>query len=60
MEVSVEHKIFDADTQNRFRSWLDDLLMEAYKGVKGCDVLIESPSTFAGVHVAESLKIPCA
>lgn len=58
MEISVEHKIFDKGTQNKFRSWLDDLFNDAYKATEGCDVLIEAPSAFAGIHIAESRKIP--
>ena len=58
MEISVEHKIFDKATQNKFRSWLDDLFNDAYTATEGCDVLIEAPSAFAGIHIAESRKIP--
>lgn len=57
MQVSVEHKIFSIDTISKFRKWFDDLLVEAYEAVKGTDVLIESPSTFAGVHIAEAVRL---
>lgn len=55
MEVSVEHKIFEAETQKKFRAWFEALLRDAYREVQGCgaEVLIESPSAFAGVHIAE-------
>ena len=59
MEISVDHKIFDPETKKRFRSWFADLLKDSYRACqKGTDVLIESPSTFAGVHIAEALAIP--
>ncbi|KAF3013071.1 Sterol 3-beta-glucosyltransferase [Neopestalotiopsis sp. 37M] len=49
---------FLKEANTTFRSWLDELLVSAYEGVKGSDVLIESPSTMAGIHVAEALQIP--
>lgn len=58
MEISVQHKIFSRDTINNFRKWFDDLLVDSYNSVKGHDLLIESPSTFGGIHIAEALKIP--
>lgn len=58
MEISVEHKIFDSDTQKKFRKWFEDLLQAAYEQVKavGAEILIESPSAFAGIHIAEVSK----
>ncbi|KAK7533162.1 sterol 3-beta-glucosyltransferase [Phyllosticta citribraziliensis] len=41
-----------------FRGWLSSLLETAWEGCQGTDVLIESPSTMAGVHIAEALEIP--
>ena len=58
MAISVEHKIFNPETIKTFRSWFEDLLKDSFEAVKGQELLIESPSTFAGVHIAESLKIP--
>jgi sterol 3beta-glucosyltransferase len=49
---------FLKEASTTFRSWLDELLVSAYDGVKGSDVLIESPSAMAGIHVAEALQIP--
>lgn len=49
---------FLKEANTTFRSWLDELLVSAYEGVKGSDVLIESPSTMAGIHIAEALQIP--
>jgi sterol 3beta-glucosyltransferase len=57
MEVSVGGKMFAPETLKRFREWFDRLLLESYEAVKGHDLLIESPSTFAGIHIAEALKI---
>ncbi|KAF7562944.1 hypothetical protein G7046_g1199 [Stylonectria norvegica] len=41
-----------------FRGWLDGLLSSAYKACQGSDLLIESPSAMAGIHIAEKLGIP--
>ncbi|KAL1384956.1 sterol 3-beta-glucosyltransferase [Phyllosticta capitalensis] len=41
-----------------FRGWLSSLLETAWEGCQGTDILIESPSTMAGVHIAEALEIP--
>ncbi|KAK6067998.1 udp-glucose:sterol glycosyltransferase [Seiridium cupressi] len=49
---------FLKEANTTFRSWLDELLISAYDGVKGSDVLIESPSAMGGIHVAEALQIP--
>lgn len=42
----------------KFRGWLDDLLVSSWEACQGTDLLIESPSTMAGVHIAEALQIP--
>lgn len=42
----------------KFRGWLDQLLASSWTACEGTDVLIESPSTMAGCHVAEALQIP--
>ncbi|KAH9002634.1 glycosyltransferase family 1 protein [Lactarius hatsudake] len=49
MKLSVE---------NKFRTWLDDLLVDSWEQCKDADVLLESPSAMAGVHIAEALHIP--
>lgn len=41
-----------------FRTWLDELLTSSWAACQGTDVLVESPSAQAGVHVAERLGIP--
>lgn len=42
----------------KFRGWLDDLLASAWEACQGTELLIESPSTMAGIHIAEALQIP--
>ncbi|KAF8743908.1 hypothetical protein AX14_013965 [Amanita brunnescens Koide BX004] len=62
MKLSVENKMFSPDffrtTVQNFRSWLDELLMDAWKACWDADILLESPSAMAGVHIAEALNIP--
>lgn len=41
-----------------FRRWLDELLIDSWHACQDADVLIESPSTMAGIHIAEALEIP--
>ena len=40
------------------RPWFDALLATSWKACQGADVLIESPSAMAGVHIAQALQIP--
>ncbi|KAI1848441.1 hypothetical protein JX266_005747 [Neoarthrinium moseri] len=49
---------FFREANSTFRVWIEDLLATAYDAVKGSDVLIESPSAMAGIHIAEALQIP--
>lgn len=42
----------------KFRGWLDDLLESSWRACQGSDLLIESPSAIAGIHIAEGLRIP--
>ncbi|SCV72662.1 BQ2448_4199 [Microbotryum intermedium] len=62
MQLMIAHDFFTIsfmkEAVGKFRGWLDDLLETAWKACQGADVLIESPSTFAGYHVAEALRIP--
>ncbi|KAI0229869.1 Sterol 3-beta-glucosyltransferase, partial [Massospora cicadina] len=41
-----------------FRKWIDELLETAWLACQGTDVLLESPSAMAGIHIAERLDIP--
>ncbi|KAI5475042.1 hypothetical protein MNV49_002067 [Pseudohyphozyma bogoriensis] len=62
MKLSVEHKMFSPgffkESLGGFRQWLDDLFAESWHACQEADILIESPSTMAGIHVAEGLGIP--
>jgi hypothetical protein len=42
----------------QFRGWLDDLLASCWRACQGTDVIVESPSAIAGIHVAEALQVP--
>jgi len=62
MKLSVENKMFSPqffkEGLSNFRSWLDQLLVDSWGQCKDADVLLESPSAMAGVHIAEALHIP--
>jgi len=62
MKLSVENKMFSPqffkESISNFRSWLDELLVDSWQQCKDADVLLESPSAMAGVHIAEALHIP--
>ncbi|KAK0736692.1 hypothetical protein B0T21DRAFT_183133 [Apiosordaria backusii] len=49
---------FLKEANSKMRGWLDDLLVTAWEACKGSDLLIESPSAMAGIHIAEALGIP--
>lgn len=60
MKLSVEHRLFSPaffkESLGKFRSWLDELLRECYEQCWDAELLIESPSTMAGIHVAEAYQ----
>ncbi|KAK0221931.1 glycosyltransferase family 1 protein [Armillaria fumosa] len=62
MKLSVENKMFSPEffkeSLAHFRPWLDQLLLDSWESCQGADVLLESPSAMAGVHIAEALNIP--
>ncbi|KAF7314233.1 Glycosyltransferase family 1 protein [Mycena kentingensis (nom. inval.)] len=62
MKLSVENKMFSPEffkeSLQNFRPWLDQLLIDAWESCQGADVLLESPSAMAGIHIAEALNIP--
>ncbi|KAF4536622.1 hypothetical protein BFW01_g5324 [Lasiodiplodia theobromae] len=62
MQLCVESGMFTATFLAKahftFRGWLSALLETAWKACQDSDVLIESPSTMAGIHIAEALEIP--
>ncbi|CAO1626329.1 unnamed protein product [Sympodiomycopsis kandeliae] len=60
MKLSVEHRLFSPaffkESLGKFRTWLDELLRECYEQCWDAELLIESPSTMAGIHVAEAYQ----
>ncbi|EJD04268.1 UDP-Glycosyltransferase/glycogen phosphorylase [Fomitiporia mediterranea MF3/22] len=62
MRICVENGMFTVsflkEGIQKFRGWIDDLLKTSWEACKGTDVLIESPSAMAGIHIAEALRIP--
>ncbi|KAI1371601.1 glycosyltransferase family 1 protein [Hypoxylon crocopeplum] len=62
MRICIQNGTFTwaflREANSKFRGWLDDLLATAYKACEGSDLLIESPSAMAGIHIAEALGIP--
>ncbi|EME80828.1 glycosyltransferase family 1 protein, partial [Pseudocercospora fijiensis CIRAD86] len=62
MRICVELGMFTPsflyEVNTKFRGWLDDLLQSAWDACQNSDLLIESPSAMAGIHIAEALQIP--
>ncbi|KAL6710453.1 Sterol 3-beta-glucosyltransferase [Coniothyrium glycines] len=62
MRICVEHGMFTynfmKEANSKFRGWLDDVCSSSWRACQGADVLIESPSAMAGIHIAEALEIP--
>ncbi|KAJ8114954.1 hypothetical protein ONZ43_g4781 [Nemania bipapillata] len=62
LRVCIENGTFTwaflREANSNFRGWLDGLLASAYTACQGSDLLIESPSAMAGIHIAEALNIP--
>ena len=62
MKICVDNGMFTysfmKEANSKFRGWLDDVCHSAWKACQGADVLIESPSAMAGIHIAEALEIP--
>ncbi|OJD37095.1 udp-glucose:sterol glycosyltransferase [Diplodia corticola] len=62
MQLCVESGMFTATFLAKahftFRGWLSALLESAWQACQDSDLLIESPSTMAGIHIAEALEIP--
>lgn len=62
MRLCIENGTFTwsflREANSTFRGWLDDLLDSAFKACEGSEMLIESPSAMAGIHIAEKLGIP--
>ncbi|KAI5948770.1 ATG26 [Candida theae] len=49
---------FLKDAQAKFKDWIAKLLTTSWQACQGADILIESPSAMAGIHIAEALVIP--
>ncbi|KAI9787771.1 MAG: Sterol 3-beta-glucosyltransferase [Geoglossum umbratile] len=62
MRICIENGMFTysfiREASLKFRGWLDELLSSAWAACRDSDVLIESPSAMAGIHIAEALGIP--
>ncbi|KAE8341698.1 sterol 3-beta-glucosyltransferase [Aspergillus arachidicola] len=62
MRICVENGMFTysflKEASTKFRGWIDDLLSSAWASCQDSDLLIESPSAMAGIHIAEALRIP--
>jgi len=62
MRICVEHGMFTysflKEASSKFRGWIDDLLSSSWTACQDTDLLIESPSAMAGIHIAEALSIP--
>ncbi|KAH9890812.1 glycosyltransferase family 1 protein [Xylariomycetidae sp. FL2044] len=62
MRICIQNGTFTwaflREANSKFRGWLDELLASAYTACEGSDLLIESPSAMAGIHIAEALRIP--
>lgn len=62
MSLMVKHSTlsvsFFKEASSRFRKWINELLMTSWEACQGADILIESPSSMGGIHIAEALGIP--
>ncbi|TKX21630.1 sterol 3-beta-glucosyltransferase [Elsinoe australis] len=62
MRICVDNGMFTPsfiyEANAKMRGFLDTLLTTAWTACQGSDVLIESPSAMAGIHIAEALGIP--
>ena len=62
MRICVENGMFTysflREASVKFRGWIDELLTSAWTACQNTDILIESPSAMAGIHIAEALSVP--
>ncbi|KAI9793133.1 MAG: Sterol 3-beta-glucosyltransferase [Candelina submexicana] len=62
MRICVENGMFTysflREASLKFRGWIDELLSSAWKACQDTDLLLESPSAMAGIHIAEALNVP--
>jgi hypothetical protein len=50
-------RFFDSISENRESLILQIVLVDSWEQCKDADVLLESPSAMAGVHIAEALRM---
>ncbi|GAB1317109.1 Sterol 3-beta-glucosyltransferase [Madurella fahalii] len=62
MQLCIQNGTFTwaflKEANSKMRGWLDELLLTSWEACQGSDLLIESPSAMAGIHIAEALGIP--
>ncbi|CCH58325.1 hypothetical protein TBLA_0A05320 [Henningerozyma blattae CBS 6284] len=64
MALMVEHESINIgmlrEASSKFRGWITELLDTSWEACKrnNLDILIESPSAMAGIHIAEAMQIP--
>ena len=62
MQLCVENDMFTVnffrEIGAKMRPWFDSLLESSWNACQGADMLIESPSAMAGIHIAQALRIP--
>ncbi|KAJ3214901.1 Sterol 3-beta-glucosyltransferase [Clydaea vesicula] len=62
MQLCVEYGTFSVSffraAIGKLRGWVDELLLSAWQACQNTDLLIESPTAFGGLHIAERLEIP--
>ncbi|KAJ3103109.1 Sterol 3-beta-glucosyltransferase [Phlyctochytrium planicorne] len=59
MQCCVDNGMFTVsfirDASSKFRGWIDELLTSSWEACQGTQLLIESPTAMAGIHIAEKL-----
>ncbi|CEP64336.1 sterol 3-beta-glucosyltransferase LALA0_S11e01794g [Lachancea lanzarotensis] len=62
MSLMVQHGSMNVgllrEASSKFRDWISELLGTSWQACQNLDILIESPSAMAGIHIAEALQIP--
>ncbi|SCU95284.1 LAMI_0F01838g1_1 [Lachancea mirantina] len=62
MALMVQHGSMNVGmlrkASTHFRGWIQELLDTAWEACQNIDILIESPSAMAGIHIAEALNLP--
>lgn len=46
------------EASSKFRGWIKEVLTSSWEACQDTEILIESPSAMAGIHIAEALGIP--